>query len=98
MTCSSVATITSYSVASNVITFQAANNFIPGSRVTISGLSSTEGALLNAQTLTVLATGLSGTQFECNVSGLADIGSTIDAGTAVPVSPPQTPIYLLTGQ
>lgn len=98
VTCSSVATITSYSVASNVVTFQAANNFIPGARVTISGFTSTEGVLMNDQTLTVLATGLSGTQFECNVSGVADIGSTIDAGTAVPISPPQTPIFLLTGQ
>ena len=97
-TCSSVATITSYSVASNVVTFQAVNNFIPGARVAISGLTSTEGAQMNSQTLTVLATGLSGTQFECNVSGLADIGSTIDAGTAVPISPPQAPIFLLTGQ
>lgn len=96
--CSGVATITSFSVASNVVTFQGTNNFIGGARVAISGLTSTEGQLMNGQTLTVLATGLSGTQFECNVPGLADIASTPDAGNAVPISPPQSPIFLLPGQ
>ncbi len=95
--CTSVATITSLQITSNVVTFQAANNFIPGTRVSISNLTSTAGVPLNGQILTVLATGLSGTQFECNVSA-ANVGPTADVGTAVPQSPPQSPIFLLTGQ
>jgi DNA-binding beta-propeller fold protein YncE len=96
--CSSVATITSFSVSSNVVTFQGVNNFTPGARITISGLTSPEGQSINARTLSVLATGLSGTQFECNVTGLSDTGSTVDTGSAVPISPPQSPIFLLAGQ
>ncbi len=94
--CSTVATITSYSISSGVTTFTANNNFIPGTRVAISGFTSSPGTSLNGQTLTVLATGLSGTAFQCNVSA-AD-GSGTDAGTAVPISPPQSPIFLLAGQ
>lgn len=96
-TCSSVATITSLSITSNIVTFQGANNFIPGVKVSISGLTSTPGTQLNGHTLTVLATGLSATQFEAVVSQ-ANVGSTADSGTAVPLTPPQTPIFLLPGQ
>lgn len=95
--CTSVASITSLSITSNVVTFQAANNFIPGTRVSISNLTSAAGVPLNGQILTVLATGLSGTQFACNVSA-ANVGLTPDVGTAVPQSPPQSPTFLLTGQ
>jgi hypothetical protein len=95
--CSSVASITGFSIASNVATFTAVNNFIPGTRVTISGMSSTPGSQLNGLTVTVIATGLSGTGFEAVVS-LADVPPTSDIGTAVPLSPPQNPIFLLTGQ
>jgi hypothetical protein len=52
---------------------------------------------VNGQTLTVLATGLSPSQFECNFTN-PDVAATADSGTAVPVTPPQTPIFLLTGQ
>jgi hypothetical protein len=95
--CTSVAAITSLSITSNVVTFTAVNNFIAGTRVSISNLSSSAGAPLNGQILTVLATGLSGTQFECNVSA-PNVGTTADVGAAVPQSPPQSPIFLLTGQ
>ena len=95
--CTSVASITSLSITSNVVTFTAVNNFIPGTRVSISNLTSAAGAPLNGQILTVLATGLTGTTFECNVSA-PDVGPTADVGTAVPQSPPQSPIFLLTGQ
>lgn len=95
--CTSAAAITSLSITSNVVTFQAANNFTPGVRVSISNLTSTPGAPLDSQILTVLATGLSPTQFECNVSA-ANATATSDAGTAVPQSPPQTPTFLLAGQ
>jgi hypothetical protein len=95
--CTSVAAITSLSITSNVVTFQGANNFIPGTRVSISNLTSSVGAPLNGQILTVLATGLSGTQFECNVAA-PNVNLTPDTGAAVPQSPPQSPIFLLTGQ
>lgn len=95
--CTSAAAITSLSITSNVVTFQAVNNFTAGARVSISNLTSTAGAPLDGQILTVLATGLTGTSFECNVSA-ADVASTPDSGAAVPQSPPQKPIFLLTGQ
>lgn len=102
--CTAPAAITSLSITSNVVTFQAANNFTPGVRVSISNLPTNTSdqnlnainAGLNAQVLTVLATGLSPTQFECNVSA-PDIVLTPDSGAAVPQSPPQKPTFLLTG-
>jgi hypothetical protein len=102
-TCSTVATITSFSIASNVVTFQAANGFIAGQKVSISGLTSEGGSPLNGQTLSVLGNGLSGTQFEANITcapdvTCPDVSSTSDSGKAVPLPPPQAPIYLLTGQ
>jgi hypothetical protein len=95
--CSPVAQITSFSITSNVATFQALNTFTPGTRVQVSNLSSPAGAQINGQTLTVLGAGLSGTQFECNVSQ-GNVGATTDNGTAVPLPPLQAPIFLLAGQ
>ncbi len=96
--CTSVATITSLSITSNVVTFQGANNFIAGTRVSISNLTSSAGVPLNGLVLTVLATGLTGTQFECNVTAPNTPSPTPDTGNAVPQSPPQSPVFLLTGQ
>jgi len=99
--CGSVATITAFQIASNVVTFTAANNFTPGQQVSISGLTTTAGKLLDGQTLTVIATGLTSTSFECmlppTLSGTsAQLMS--DTGTVVPLPPAQNPIFLLTGQ
>ena len=94
-----VAQITSLSINSNVVTFQGVNNFTPGTSVAISGLSSAAGSPLNGQTLTVIATGLSNKQFECVLSTPeGNATSTPDSGVAVPQVPPQTPIFLVTGQ
>lgn len=94
-----VATITSFSIANNVVTFEAVNTFNAGTKVSISGLASGAGTTLNGQTLTVIAAGLSAKQFECVLTvGQANVGSTPDSGTAVPQVPPQNPIFLLTGQ
>jgi YVTN family beta-propeller protein len=93
--CQSTVSITGFSITSNVITFQAANAFTPGQTVSISGL--TTGTYLNGLTLTVLATGLSSSQFECYFAS-ADVAQTTDSGTAVPLPPSQTPIFLFTGQ
>jgi DNA-binding beta-propeller fold protein YncE len=94
--CSSVAAITGFSISANVVTFTAANNFFAGEKISITGL--TTGTYLNGKTLTVLATGLSPGSFECNFTN-ADVNPPIaDSGSAVPLTPPQTPIFLLTGQ
>jgi 6-phosphogluconolactonase (cycloisomerase 2 family) len=93
--CNAAATISSFSIASNVATFQAANTFVAGQKVAIAGL--TAGNYMNGLTFTVLPTGLSGSQFEIYVAH-ADVASTTDAGTATPAPPAQTPILLLTGQ
>lgn len=78
--CSSAAPITAFSISANVVTFQAANNFVPGEQVQISGLST--GTYLNGRTLTVLATGLSGTQFAASFTH-NDVASTTDSGSAL---------------
>lgn len=94
-----VAQISALSITSNVVTFQGVNSFTPGTRVAISGLSSGAGSPLNGQTLTVIATGLSTKQFECVLNAAqGNVGSTSDSGVAVPQVPPQTPIFLVTGQ
>jgi hypothetical protein len=72
------AQITSFSITSNVVTFQAANSFTAGTTVQISGLSS--GTYLNGQVLTVAST--NGTQFTANFTH-ANVPSTADSGTAV---------------
>ncbi len=93
--CSNTAAITAFSITNNVVTFQAANSFTPGQTLTISGLST--GTYLNGSTLTVLATGLSATQFECNFTN-ANESLTTDSGTAIPQPPSQNPVFLFTGQ
>lgn len=93
--CSNSATIRSFSITSNVVTFHATNTFVAGQRVQINGL--TTGTYLDGQTLTVLPTGLSGSQFESHFAS-TNVGSTNDSGTATPVPPPQNPVFLLTGQ
>jgi len=98
-TCSSVATITGFSITSNVVTFQATNSFVSGQKVSVSGFTSTAGSSLNGFTLTVLGSGLSPSQFQAGIpSGLGDVNPTGDSGKAVPLPPPQAPIFLLTGQ
>jgi ABC-type iron transport system FetAB permease component len=74
------ANITSFSITSNVVTFQAVNSFAAGDKVQISGLSI--GTYLNGQVLTVLSSGLSSTQFKVNFTH-ANVGSTADSGTAL---------------
>src|SRR5499427_4287754 len=78
--CSFSAPITSFSITSNVVTFQASNNFIPGQQVQISGLGT--GTYLNGQALTVLQAGLSPTQFSANFTH-PDVASTTDSGAAI---------------
>ncbi len=76
--CNSVAPITSFSITSNLVTFQATNNFVPGEQVEISGL--TTGTYLNIQTLTVVSA--TAGQFSAKFTH-ADVGTTVDSGTAL---------------
>lgn len=69
--------LTSVSITANVLTVQAFNNLVAGQQVTFSGVGS--ATFLNGQTVTVLAGGLSGTQFEANFTH-ADYGPTGDTG------------------
>ena len=94
--CPTPANITAVSINSNVVTFTANNTFTAGTRVQISNLTSSAGSQLNGLILTVLASGLMPTQFECNVS--AANASANDSGSAVPLSPLQSPVFLFAGQ
>lgn len=77
-----LANITSYSIASNVVTFQALNSFTAGEIVQIQ-LPSVSA--LNGAVLTVISTGLSGTQFEANFTS-ANTPATAAVGTAFPLT------------
>jgi hypothetical protein len=76
----SVAEITAWSIASNVVTFTAINSFTAGEIVTVSGL--TAGSFMNGNTFTVSGVGLSGTQFE--VAFINPDTSATEAGIATP--------------
>jgi hypothetical protein len=73
------APITAYSVASNVVTFTAANTFSVGQQVLIYGLTTTEGKTFNRQMMTVTSASPGG--FSANFSA-ATTASTADTGTA----------------
>jgi len=72
------APITAYSISSNVATFTANNNYVAGASVTLSGFPTS--TFFNDQTVTVLSTGLSGTQFEASFTN-ADVTTTTESGT-----------------
>jgi DNA-binding beta-propeller fold protein YncE len=81
-------TITGFSITNNVVTFTAANSLQAGMSVTIAGLST--GTYLNGQTLTVLSSGLSSTQFEAaftnsNVLFTSDSGTAAELTSTIPV-------------
>ena len=69
--------ITAFQIASNVVTFTAANSLSPGLSVGVNGLST--GTYLNGLTFVVLTA--SGTQFTAAFSH-ANVGLTSDSGTA----------------
>jgi hypothetical protein len=80
-----VAKITSFSIASNTVTFTAANSLAIGQFVHIEGMSA--GFYLNRAVLQVISTGLSSTQFEAVLPfGWANVNATADSGTATTVN------------
>lgn len=71
---------TSYSITSNVATVIAPNSFTNGQTLLLQNFST--ASYFNGQTVTVLSTGLSSSQFEFNFTH-ANVGSTSDTGVAV---------------
>lgn len=70
-------TVTAWSITSNVLTLTAANTQSAGNVVTLAGFPTS--TFLNGQTVTVLSTGLSGTQFEVNFTHAN--GNATESGT-----------------
>ena len=81
--------ITAWSITSNVATFTAANSLVAGEMVTLSGFGTS--TFFNGLTVTVLSSGLSGTQFEANFTHAN--GSATEAGTFSVGSVTGTPEY-----
>jgi hypothetical protein len=77
---SSTFPLTSVQVSSNVLIIQAINNLVVGQMVTFSGVGT--ATFLNGITVTVIATGLSGTQFEANFIHV-NYGPTADSGNVI---------------
>jgi hypothetical protein len=80
LTTSAQGAITSWSITSNVATFQCSNSFTAGEIVTITGLVT--GAFFNGQSFNVLGAGLSVSQFEVSITH-ADASAT-EGGYATP--------------
>jgi len=74
--------ITGYSASSNVVTLNAANNLLAGTTVTISGLSTAQGATFIGKRV-VLATGLTTSQFQIALTTTNTSGTVSDSGYAV---------------
>jgi len=80
------ASITAYSITSNVATFTASNSYKAGQNVVLSGFGTS--TFLNGHTVVVLSTGLSGSQFEANFTHTCSpTCSATESGSAVPPSP-----------
>jgi DNA-binding beta-propeller fold protein YncE len=85
---STVDAIHGFTITNNIVTVNAPNALTPGASVVVAGL--TTGTYLNGQTLTVLPTGLSATQFQAafahaNVTANADIGTATLLSSTIPV-------------
>src|SRR5438270_13284321 len=92
-----VATFKSFSLPNGVVTFSANNSFTAGTRLTISKT----GTSMDGQTFTVLSPGANPppyASFSAHLNSKLDASVSGKSGLAVPLSPPQAPIFLLTGQ
>jgi sugar lactone lactonase YvrE len=74
-------TVDAYSIVSNVVTFTATNNFVTGQLVALSGFPTS--TFFNGQTVTILSTGLSNTQFEASFTH-ANVAETAESGVGTP--------------
>ena len=75
------ATVTAWSITSNVATFTADNNFTAGQQVLLQGFTSANNSKVNNAIVTVLGPGLSNTEFQANLTG-PDVSTTVDTGVA----------------
>jgi hypothetical protein len=80
-----------FSISNNVVTITAPNDFVAGETVYVYG-SFKAGSYLNYKVLTVLPTGLSGTQFEA-VFAHANVGKTTDFNRIQAESGTRAPVY-----
>jgi hypothetical protein len=80
LTRTTINSITGFSISGNTVTFTAGNELSAGQVVTASGLG--VGTYLNGQPLTVLAAGLSTTQFSATFAH-ANVAAVNDTGTAI---------------
>jgi hypothetical protein len=74
--------VTAFEITGDVVTFTGINNFIPGNKFTVDGL--TVGTFLNGQDFTIIPAGLSPTSFSANFTN-PDVGLTSDTGTTLPL-------------
>jgi hypothetical protein len=74
------ATVTAWSITSNVATFTATNSFQAGQEILLQGFAGKSYTTVNDQIVTVLASGLSDTQFQANLP--APDASVTDTGVA----------------
>ncbi|MGB0116204.1 MAG: hypothetical protein WBP73_05305 [Terriglobales bacterium] len=79
----SPATITATSITSDVLTVTATNSFSAGNLVYLSG---TAESYLNGQTVAVLSTGLSSTQFEATFTAANETNSSEKSGATVSIA------------
>lgn len=79
-------TVTAWSITTNVLTVTVPNTFVAGQQVTLGGF--VHGNYLNGQTVTVLASGLSGSQFKANFThgndSATEFGIVGSVSTAIP--------------
>jgi trimeric autotransporter adhesin len=74
--------ITSYSITSNIATFNTGTqSLVAGESVTLTSFPNS--TFLNGQTVTVLATGLSTTSFEAQVTSPGNVALTTESGTGI---------------
>jgi hypothetical protein len=73
-------TVTGWSITSNVATFTAMNSFQAGQEILLQGFTGKSYTTVNDKFVTVLASGLSGTQFQANLT--APDTSITDTGVA----------------
>ncbi|MGO9084573.1 MAG: alkaline phosphatase family protein [Candidatus Sulfotelmatobacter sp.] len=76
------AQITAWSITSNVVTFTAKNSYTAGTPLTLTDFPTS--TFFNNQTVTVLSTGLSGTQFEVNFTHSNGSGTEIGTASGLP--------------
>jgi len=82
-----IASITSYAIVANIVTFQGTNNFIPGNTFSVASLTSPAGLAMDNQIFIVLP-GVTTTAFSAYIPAAmiplySNVGTTADSGATV---------------